>query len=190
MSPNTFGSGSGSAARAVRYWDHRVIGCRRQGVLVEDLEIALDKMGEAARRIVDRAIDESRRRDHPLLVSEHIVLAFAEVEWDRFAEIMRDIDLDAQTILQAIEAHVRTMPCVAGRDVVVSPATKLTLKLALHSAARAGRASISPIDLFLALLEEKESGLASILGRHSASPTRWCRDYRRRHATSRCARSG
>ena len=72
-------------------------------MLVEGLEVSLDKMGGATRRIVDRAIDESRRREHPLLATDHMVLAFAQVEWDRFAQIMRDIDLDAQTILRALE---------------------------------------------------------------------------------------
>ena len=44
--------------------------------------------------IVDRAVEESRRRDHALLANEHIFLAFAQVEWDMFAQVMRDLELE------------------------------------------------------------------------------------------------
>jgi ATP-dependent Clp protease ATP-binding subunit ClpA len=133
---------------------------RREGVLVEGLDVSLDKLGDAARRIVVRAIDDSRRREHASLGTEHLALAFAEVEWDRFAEIMGELDLDTRAIMRALEDDMRTRPGDGGRGVVVSPAVRVTLKLALHHAARAGRASIGPIDLFLVLLDEKDSGLA------------------------------
>ena len=38
-----------------------------------------------------------------MLTNEHIFLAFAQVEWDMFAEVMRDVELNPHTILQAIE---------------------------------------------------------------------------------------
>ncbi len=54
-------------------------------VHVEDLDISPSKIAETAQRIVDRAVEEARRREHPLLTGEHIFLAFAQVEWDLFA---------------------------------------------------------------------------------------------------------
>ena len=99
---------------------------------VDDLDISPSKIGESAQRIIDRAIEESRRREHALLTNEHIFLAFAQVEWDMFAEVMRDIELNPHTILQAIEEHLHMMPSFAGRELRVSPATKLVFKLALH----------------------------------------------------------
>jgi len=107
-------------------------------VHVEDLDISPSKIGETAQRIVDRAIEEARRREHALLTNEHVFLAFAQVEWDTFAEVMRDIELNPHTILQAIEEHLHMMPSFAGRELRVSPATKLVFKLALHHASRAG----------------------------------------------------
>ena len=109
---------------------------------VEDLDISPSKIGETAQRIVDRAIEEARRREHALLTNEHVFLAFAQVEWDTFAEVMRDIELNPHTILQAIEEHLHMMPSFAGRELRVSPATKLVFKLALHHASRGGRQSI------------------------------------------------
>jgi len=139
-------------------------------VHVEDLDISPSKVGETAQRIVDRAIEESRRRDHALLTNEHLFLAFAQVEWDMFAEVMRDIELNPHTILQAIEEHLHIMPSFAGRELRVSPATKLVFKLALHHASRAGRQTIEAADLFSAVFEETQGVAVSILRRHGVEP--------------------
>ena len=137
---------------------------------VEDLDISPSKIGETAQRIVDRAIEEARRREHALLTNEHIFLAFAQVEWDMFAEVMRDIELNPHAILQAIEEHLHMMPSFAGRELRVSPATKLVFKLALHHASRAGRQTIEAADLFSAVFEETQGVPVSILRRHGVEP--------------------
>jgi len=139
-------------------------------VQVEDLDISPSKIGESAQRIVDRAIEESRRREHPLLTNEHIFLAFAQVEWDMFAEVMRDIDQNPHTILQAIEEYLQVMPSVSGRDMRVAPATKLVFKLALHHASRAGRQAIEAADVFSAVFEETGGVPVSILREHGVEP--------------------
>jgi ATP-dependent Clp protease ATP-binding subunit ClpA len=139
-------------------------------VHVEDLEIAPSKIGETAQRIVDRAIEEARRREHALLTNEHIFLAFAQVEWDMFAEVMRDVELNPHAILQAIEEHLHIMPSFAGRELRVSPATKLVFKLALHHGSRAGRQTIEAADLFSAVFEETQGVPVSILRRHGVEP--------------------
>ena len=46
---------------------------RRTRVHVDDLDISPSKIGETAQRIVDRAIEEARRREHALLTNEHSV---------------------------------------------------------------------------------------------------------------------
>ncbi|HWF83264.1 MAG TPA: ATP-dependent Clp protease ATP-binding subunit [Vicinamibacterales bacterium] len=137
---------------------------------VEDLDISPSKIGETAQRIIDRAIEEARRREHALLTNEHIFLAFAQAEWDMFAEVMRDIDLNPHTILQAIEEHLHMMPSFAGRELRVSPATKLVFKLALHHASRAGRQTVEGADLFSAVFEETQGVPVSILRRHGVEP--------------------
>jgi len=139
-------------------------------VHVDDLDISPSKIGETAQRIVDRAIEEARRREHALLTNEHLFLAFAQVEWDMFAEVMRDVELNPHTILQAIEEHLHMMPSFAGRELRVSPATKLVFKLALHHGSRAGRQSIEAADLFSAVFEETQGVPVSILRRHGVEP--------------------
>ena len=117
---------------------------------VEDLEISQSKIGETAQRIIDRAIEEARRHEHALLTNEHLFLAFAQVEWDMFSEVMRDMELNPHTILQAVEEHLHLTQAFPGRELRVSPSTKLVFKLALHHASRAGRQSIEAPDLFAA----------------------------------------
>src|SRR5258708_4067358 len=101
-------------------------------VTVDDLDVSPSKIGETAQRIVERATEEARRREHALLTNEHFFLAFAQVEWDLFAELMRDVEINPHRILEAIEEHLHMMPSFAGRELHVSPATKLVFKLALH----------------------------------------------------------
>jgi len=139
-------------------------------VQVDDLDISPSKIAETAQRIVDRAIEEARRREHALLTNEHIFLAFAQVEWDMFAEVMRDVELNPHTILQAIEEHLHMMPSFAERELRVSPATKLVFKLALHHASRSGRQTIEAPDLFSAVFEETQGVPVMILRRHGVEP--------------------
>jgi ATP-dependent Clp protease ATP-binding subunit ClpC len=139
-------------------------------VHVEDLDISPGKIGESAQRIIDRAIEEARRREHALLTNEHLFLAFAQVEWDMFAAIMRDVDVNPHTVLQAIEEHLHMMPSFAGRELRVSPSTKLVFKLALHHGSRAGRQTIEAVDVFSAVFEEMQGVPVSILRRNGVEP--------------------
>jgi ATP-dependent Clp protease ATP-binding subunit ClpA len=138
--------------------------------VVEDFDIAPNKIGESAQRVVDRAMEEARRRDHALFTNEHIFLAFAQVEWDTFAQVMRDLDLNPHEILQALEEQLHVVSASAGRELRVAPATKLVFKLAFHQASRGGRQSIESSDLFSAIFEESQGGAVSIIRRHGIEP--------------------
>jgi ATP-dependent Clp protease ATP-binding subunit ClpA len=146
------------------------IGEVREATVVEDLDVSQSKMGESAQRVVDRAIEESRRRDHALLTNEHVFLAFAQVEWDMFSQVMRDLDLNPHQILQALEEHLKMIPALGGREMRVAPATKLLFKLAFHHASRAGRQTIEAIDLFSAIFEESQGIPVSIIRRQGVEP--------------------
>jgi ATP-dependent Clp protease ATP-binding subunit ClpA len=137
---------------------------------VDDFDIAQSKIGESAQRVVDRAVEESRRRDHALLTNEHIFLAFAQVEWDTFSQVMRDLELNPHEVLQALEEHLQVLPTFSGRELRVAPATKLVFKLAFHQASRAGRQTIESSDLFSAIFEESQGVPVSIIRRHGVEP--------------------
>jgi ATP-dependent Clp protease ATP-binding subunit ClpA len=137
---------------------------------VEDFDIPQSKLAESAERVVDRALDEARRRDHALLTNEHVCLAFAQVEWDMFGQVMRDLNLNPHEILHALEEHLRLLPSVEGRDLRVAPSTKLLFKLALLHASRSGRHAVEATDLFSAIFEETQGIPVSIIRRHGIEP--------------------
>jgi ATP-dependent Clp protease ATP-binding subunit ClpA len=137
---------------------------------VEDFDIPQNKLAESAERVVDRALEDARRRDHALLTNEHVCLAFAQVEWDMFGQVMRDLELNPHEILQALEEHLRLLPAVPGRELRVAPSTKLLFKLALLHASRSGRHTIESTDLFSAIFEETQGIPVSIIRRHGIEP--------------------
>jgi len=137
---------------------------------VEDFDIPQNKLADSAERVVDRALDEARRRDHALLTNEHVCMAFAQVEWDMFGQVMRDLNLNPHEILQALEEHLRLLPSVTGRELRVAPSTKLLFKLALLNASRSGRHTVEATDLFSAIFEETQGIPVSIIRRHGIEP--------------------
>jgi ATP-dependent Clp protease ATP-binding subunit ClpA len=139
-------------------------------VNVEDFDIPQNKLAESAERVVDRALDEARRREHALLTNEHVCLAFAQVEWDMFGQVMRDVELNPHEVLQALDEHLRLLPSVPGRELRVAPSTKLLFKLALLHASRSGRHTIEATDLFSAIFEETQGIPVSIIRRHGIEP--------------------
>ncbi|MGB2716898.1 MAG: ATP-dependent Clp protease ATP-binding subunit [Vicinamibacterales bacterium] len=137
---------------------------------MEDFDIPQNKLADSAERVVDRALDEARRREHALLTNEHVCLAFAQVEWDMFGQVMRDLNLNPHEILQALEEHLRLLPSTPGRDLRVAPSTKLLFKLALLHASRSGRHTVEATDLFSAIFEETQGVPVSIIRRHGIEP--------------------
>ena len=46
-------------------------------MLIEtDLDIPQNRLAESAERVLDRALDEARRREHAILTNEHVCVAF------------------------------------------------------------------------------------------------------------------
>ena len=136
----------------------------------EDFEISQSKIGATGQRILDRALEESRRRDHPFLTNEHIFLAFAQSEWDLFTEIMQDAGLNPNAIVRELEDYLHVTPAYTGRPLRVSPATNLVLKLALHHASCSGRQAVEAPDLFAAIFEDSQGVPVSIMRQHGIDP--------------------
>ncbi|MEO7271232.1 MAG: ATP-dependent Clp protease ATP-binding subunit, partial [Vicinamibacterales bacterium] len=137
---------------------------------MDDFEIPQSKLAESAERVVERARDEARRREHVHLTNEHLCLAFAQVEWDMFGDVMRDLRLNPREILQALEDHLQLLPSLPGKNLRVAPSTRLLFKLALLHASRSGRQSVEATDLFSAIFEETQGIPVAILRGHGIEP--------------------
>src|SRR5437763_14717404 len=75
-------------------------GCRIDMI---DLEIYTDKIADSGRKLIRKAYDEARSRDHNQLAPEHVLLSIAEVERQFFNEVMQSLNLDPQVLLQPLE---------------------------------------------------------------------------------------
>ena len=138
--------------------------------MVEQLDIPKERLGESADRVLSRSIEEARRRDHVLLTSEHVCVAFAQVEWTTFQDVLQELHIDAHEMLRALEEHLRQMPARAGSDLRMAPATRLLFKLALLHASRFGRHSVEAVDLFSAVFEESQGATVAIVRRYGVEP--------------------
>ena len=136
---------------------------------MNDFDIATDKFDQSAQRVMGRAAEESRRREHAIVGTEHLFLALAQVEWDTFSHVTQDLEVNPHVILDALEARLERLPTLSGREPRLAPSTKNVVKLAFLRASRDGRTIASP-DLFSAILEESHGVPVSIVRRHGLSP--------------------
>ena len=132
---------------------------------MEDLEIDLTKLSETGLRIVTRAEDEARRRGHDLLTSEHLFIAFAQVEWGLYARVMRDLAVRPEELLAAVETSMETVPAVGSGPVRMTELTQELIRRAIQQAVIVGREQAESYDLFASLLVERQSGPSVVLRR-------------------------
>ena len=135
-------------------------------MFVDSFDLPAGKLSETARRVIERAGLEARRRGHGGLTADHLFLALAHVEWNLYAEVVRAMDLNPRAVVLGVEEALAALPSVEGVDVRVAPDTRLLTRLALHRATRAGRQTIEPADIFAALLDDVHGALASVLRQH------------------------
>ncbi len=141
------------------------------GVVIEnEFDIPQSRLAESAERVVQRALEDARRRDHHLLTNEHVCLAFAHVEWDTFCQLMQEVQLNPHEILHALDDHMQALPAASGHDLKVAQSTRLLFKLALLHSSRAGRHSVEATDLFTAVFEETQGVPVRIIRQHGIEP--------------------
>ena len=137
---------------------------------MDDFDVAPDKIGESAQRVMNRAVEESRRREHAIVANEHLFLALTQVEWDTFSHVMQDLEVNPHVILDALDEHLQLLPTLSGCELRVAPNTKTVFQLAFNRASRDGRI-IASSDLFSAILEESHGVPVSIVRRQGVPPS-------------------
>lgn len=139
-------------------------------MFVELLDIPNGKISERAQRLIDRAASEAQRRGHEELTSAHLFVGLTQVEWDLFADIMRNFTPNPQAIVLDVEEALATQPSSDGAALHITQPMRLLAKLALHRASRDGRQAFDPIDLFGALLEDAHGEPVAVLRRYGIDP--------------------
>ena len=122
-----------------------------------ELEGFKDKLTNRGLRVLEEAIEESRRRQHYYLGVEHIFISFTKVERIFFHEIMADLNVDASQVISFLNDHLNVSRQYIGVGLKVPPSTKTIFKLAWEEAQRWGRNEIDSTDLFIAIFQESQS---------------------------------
>lgn len=132
-----------------------------------DLEIYTDKIAESGRRLIRKAYEEARGRDHNQLAPEHLFVSIAEVERPFFNEVMQSLNLDPQVVLQALETKLDQRDYL-GRGMKISEPLRTLLSNALKHSREQGRRLIESTDLFYALFTDTHSYPVELLRRLGA----------------------
>ncbi|MEK6321337.1 MAG: ATP-dependent Clp protease ATP-binding subunit [Acidobacteriota bacterium] len=132
-----------------------------------DLEIYTDKIAESGRRLIRKAYEEARGRDHNQLAPEHLFLSICEVERPFFNEVMQSLNLDPQVVIQALETKLDQRDYL-GRGMKISEPLRTLLSNALKHSREQGRRLIESTDLFYALFTDTHSYPVELLRRLGA----------------------
>src|ERR1051326_6348800 len=132
-----------------------------------DLEIYTDKIADSGRKLIRKAYDEARSRDHNQLAPEHVLLSISEIERQFFNEVMQSLNLDPQVLLQSLETKLSQRDYL-GRGMKISEAMRTLLQNSLKQAHERGRRLIESHDLFVALFKDVHSYPVELLRRLGA----------------------
>ncbi len=129
-----------------------------------------ERFSESGQRVMKRAIEESRRRDHNFISPEHIFVAISEVERSFFNEVMQSLNLDPQAVIKEVDTRLAVPKQYTGKRVKLSEATRELLTLGLRKARQSGRQTIDATDLFQSIFEDHNSEPVLILRKFGADP--------------------
>jgi ATP-dependent Clp protease ATP-binding subunit ClpA len=132
-----------------------------------DLEIYTDKFGESGRRLIRKAYEEARSRDHNQVGPEHVLISIAELERPFFNEVMQSLNIDPQVVLQALETKLAQREYL-GRGMKMTESLRTLLSNALKHSYEHGRRVMEGTDLFVAVFRDIHSYPCELLKRLGA----------------------
>ena len=135
-----------------------------------DLGSYKDKFGDSGQRILEHALNESRRRDQNFVSVEHILQALTVEEPDMFNSAMRELSLDPVVVKMAIEKRLTgSRQQHVGKGFRIGPDTTDLFKRAMERARQQGRKTIEATDIFEAL-SNSDSLFVDVLRTMGANP--------------------
>src|SRR6476660_5547223 len=128
-----------------------------------DIDAYKDKFSESGRRVLETALDESRKRDQNYVAIEHILHALAREEDDLFTSTMRDLAVDPRSVKLLIEKRLDSGRQHTGKGFRIAPETTELFKRAMDRARSQGRRVIDGSDIFYVLSNDERSILNDVL---------------------------
>jgi len=128
-----------------------------------DIDAYKDKFSDSGRRVLETALDESRKRDQNYVAIEHILHAVASEEDDLFTSTMRDLAVDPRSVKLLIEKRLDSGRQHTGKGFRIAPETTELFKRAMDRARSQGRRVIDGSDIFYVLSNDERSILNDVL---------------------------
>jgi ATP-dependent Clp protease ATP-binding subunit ClpA len=128
-----------------------------------DIDAYKDKFSDSGRRVLDTALDESKKRDQNYVAIEHILHAVAREEDDLFTSTMRDLAVDPRSVKLLIEKRLDSGRQHTGKGYRIAPETTELFKRAMDRARSQGRRAIDGSDIFYVLSNDERSILNDVL---------------------------
>ena len=143
----------------------RASGIKDFGVIknMADIDAYKDKFSDSGQRVLENAMDESKRRDQNYVTIGHILSALTIEEADLFNETMRDLSIDPRTVKMLIEKRVENGRQHTGKGFRIAPETTDLFKRAMDRARSQGRRVIDASDIFYVLSNDERSLLNDVL---------------------------
>jgi len=137
---------------------------------VIDLGSMTDKFSETGQKVVRRAIEVSKSRDHNFLSVVHLFSALGEIESALFSETMQEVGIDPHSVTRLLDQELAKSAVHVGRKMAIPEPTRDLFNRALRRARSQGRQTIESYDLFAALFTDQSGVPAEILRRLGVDP--------------------
>jgi ATP-dependent Clp protease ATP-binding subunit ClpA len=129
-----------------------------------------DKFSETGQKVVRRAIEVSKSRDHNFLSVVHLFTALGEIESALFSETMQAVGIDPHSVTRLLEQELSKSAVHVGRKMAIPEPTRDLFNRALRRARSQGRQTIESYDLFATLFTDQNGVPAEILRRLGVDP--------------------
>jgi ATP-dependent Clp protease ATP-binding subunit ClpC len=129
-----------------------------------------DKFSDTGQKVVRRAIEVSKSRDHNFLSVVHLFTALGEIESALFSETMQAVGIDPHSVTRLLDQELAKSAVHVGRKMAIPEPTRDLFNRALRRARSQGRQTIESYDLFAALFTDQSGVPAEILRRLGVDP--------------------
>jgi len=128
-----------------------------------DLDAYKDKFSESGRRVLEVAMDESKKRDQNYIAIEHILHALVNEEAELFNATMHDLAVDPRSVKVLIERRLDSGRQHTGKGYKIANETTELFKRSMDRARSQGRRVIDGSDIFYVLSNDERSILNDVL---------------------------
>lgn len=135
-----------------------------------DLGSMTDKFSETGQKVIYRAIEESRRREHNYLSVEHIFTALGDIENQLFQDAMQSVGIESRAVVHMLEQELIKNRQYVGKKMYITDTARDLFNRSLKRARQNGRQQIESFDLFVSLFADPTGVPAEILRRLGVDP--------------------